>query len=77
LNGLRSIGRTDDVITMANAEKVVPSPTEMALVDKLVTGAVMFGRGRNSVGILLEIAPAHAFDPSDPTALAAFRNQIW
>lgn len=43
----------------------------------VVAGAVMFGRGKNQCGILVEPRPEHAIDPSDTQALVTFRNQIW
>jgi long-subunit acyl-CoA synthetase (AMP-forming) len=68
----------DDVLILANGEKVVPGPTEGALLaHPFVHGAVMFGRERNQVGILLEPTESHAFDPTDESALAAFRNAVW
>lgn len=43
----------------------------------MVSGAVMFGRGKNTCGVLIEPLPEHSVDPEDPTALVAFRNKIW
>ena len=43
----------------------------------MVTGAVMFGRGRNQSGILIEPHPDYAVDPKDEIAIAGFRNKIW
>jgi hypothetical protein len=37
----------------------------------------MFGRQRESAGLLVELIPGHAFDPKDEAALTAFRNKIW
>lgn len=72
------VGRVDDVLILANGEKVVPGPTEGALlVHPFVHSAVMFGRERTQVGILVEPAESHVFDPADESALAAFRNAIW
>jgi long-subunit acyl-CoA synthetase (AMP-forming) len=63
---------------LANGEKIVPGPTEGAVIaHPAVSGAVMFGRERNQPGILVEPAEARAFDPADEAALAAFRNEIW
>jgi hypothetical protein len=73
-----SIGRADDVLVLANGEKVVPGPTEGALLAQgIVTGAILFGRERNQAGVLVEPAEAFAFDPTDESDLAAFRNKIW
>jgi long-subunit acyl-CoA synthetase (AMP-forming) len=72
------VGRVDDVLILANGEKVVPGPTEGALlVHPFVHSAVMFGRERTQVGILVEPVESHTFDPADHSALAAFRNAIW
>ena len=43
----------------------------------MVFGAVMFGRGRNQCGVLIEPQPAYAVDPADEAALVKFRNDIW
>jgi hypothetical protein len=42
-----------------------------------INNAVMFGRGRFSNGILLELKESHVFDPADTERLAQFRNDIW
>ncbi|EPQ53300.1 acetyl-CoA synthetase-like protein [Gloeophyllum trabeum ATCC 11539] len=72
------VGRSDDVLILANGEKTVPGPLEgMILAHPMVQGAIMFGRERNQVGVLVEPKAQYAFDPSDQAALAAFRNSIW
>lgn len=59
-------------------EKVVPIPQEsLILSSPIVNGAVMFGRAKDQCGILVEPAPSHTIDPSDPVALPKFRNMIW
>ena len=59
-------------------EKVVPIPQENLIVSSaLVAGAVMFGRGKNQCGVLIEPQPEYAIDPDDEPALVAFRNKIW
>ncbi|KAJ7085159.1 putative nonribosomal peptide synthetase [Mycena belliarum] len=74
----RIVGRLDDVIIMANGEKTVPGPMEDTLMSStLIMGAVMFGRERKQVGVLVEPAPGHQFDPKDEEQLAKFRNSIW
>ena len=56
----------------------MPIPQEGAIVaDPIVAGAVMFGRGKNQCGVLIEHRPEHAVDPHDPAALVEFRNKIW
>ncbi|KZT27278.1 acetyl-CoA synthetase-like protein, partial [Neolentinus lepideus HHB14362 ss-1] len=72
------IGRVDDVITLASGEKTVPAPMESKILSSpLVVGAIMFGRGRNQVGVLIEPRQEHLMNTDDPASLADFRNQIW
>ncbi|TFK48709.1 putative aminoadipate reductase [Heliocybe sulcata] len=72
------IGRVDDVLILASGEKTVPAPMEgKILTSPLVSGAMMFGRGHNEVGILIEPRPEHAIDPADEEALVEFRNALW
>ncbi|THH29272.1 hypothetical protein EUX98_g4926 [Antrodiella citrinella] len=72
------VGRTDDVIILNTAEKVVPIPQEDYLHTTLmVSGAVMFGRGRNQHEIIIEPRDEFAIDPKDTVALAALRNNVW
>ncbi|KZT28824.1 putative aminoadipate reductase [Neolentinus lepideus HHB14362 ss-1] len=72
------VGRVDDVIILASGEKTVPGPMEgKILTSPLVSGAMMFGRGHNEVGILIEPRPEYAIDPANEAALAEFRNMIW
>jgi long-subunit acyl-CoA synthetase (AMP-forming) len=68
----------DDVLVLANGEKVTPGPTEGALLGHpFVRGAVMFGLGRNFVGVLVEPKESRLFDLDDQVALAAFRDALW
>jgi long-subunit acyl-CoA synthetase (AMP-forming) len=60
----------DDVLILANGEKVVPAPIEgKILAHPFVHGVLAFGRERSQVGVLVE--------PTDERALAAYRNSIW
>ena len=71
-------GRVDDVIVLKSAEKIVPIQQEALITSNpMVKGAVMFGRGRDEAGVLIQPAPEHAFDPHDEAALIAFRNKLW
>ncbi|KAL7621049.1 hypothetical protein AAE478_008361 [Parahypoxylon ruwenzoriense] len=69
---IRLLGRNDDIIVLANGEKVMPQTLESAL--STVSGvktALAFGNGRFEVGILVEpTTPV----PEDEEAL---RKQIW
>jgi hypothetical protein len=42
-----------------------------------VNGIVMFGRGRNQVGVLIEPRPGYEIDVDDEKQLAEFRNGVW
>ncbi|KAJ7865231.1 putative aminoadipate reductase [Mycena leptocephala] len=74
----RIVGRLDDVLIMANGEKTVPGPMEdVMMASPLVMGAVMFGRERNQVRVLIEPNPQYKLDPKDEQQIAKFRNLIW
>ncbi|KAH9946609.1 hypothetical protein B0H21DRAFT_693457 [Amylocystis lapponica] len=74
----RIVGRLDDVIVLGTGEKSVPIPQEHHItVHRLVSGALMFGRGRMQVGVLVEPHPAHAVPAGDEKAVAEYRNAIW
>ncbi|KAF7798276.1 hypothetical protein EIP86_009494 [Pleurotus ostreatoroseus] len=71
-------GRKDDVITLSSGEKIVPISQESHLLtNSMVTGAMIFGRGKEQAGLLIELHPEYAIDPNDEQALAEFRNKIW
>lgn len=46
-------------------------------LDNRVQAAVMFGRGRAQVGVVVELKPEFAFDPKDEAKLIEFRNALW
>ncbi|KAJ7604122.1 putative aminoadipate reductase [Roridomyces roridus] len=72
------VGRLDDVLIMANGEKTVPGPMEDVMMSSpYIRGAIMFGRERNQIGVLIEPNPQQKVDPSDEKQLAEFRNLIW
>ncbi|KAF8215565.1 acetyl-CoA synthetase-like protein [Mycena galopus ATCC 62051] len=74
----RIVGRLDDVIIMANGEKTVPGPMEdVIMASRFIAGAVMFGRERNQVGVLIEPNHHYTIDPRDKKELVEFRNSIW
>ena len=65
-------------LTVPTGEKVVPIPQEgIITASPVVAGAVVFGRGKNQCGLLVEPRPENAIDPNDESSLIAFRNQIW
>ncbi|KIJ09827.1 hypothetical protein PAXINDRAFT_17112 [Paxillus involutus ATCC 200175] len=77
-NMWKIVGRIDDVIMLASGEKTVPAPMEATVASSpLVKGAIMFGRERNQVGILIEPQPEYIVDIMDDKAVAKFRNKIW
>jgi long-subunit acyl-CoA synthetase (AMP-forming) len=72
------VGRLDDVLVMANGEKVVPAPMENVIIaSPVIMGAIIFGRERNQVGVLIEPNHNYAMDPTDEKQLEQFRNLIW
>ncbi|KAF7378108.1 Acetyl-CoA synthetase-like protein [Mycena sanguinolenta] len=72
------VGRLDDVLIMANGEKTVPGPMEDVLgASPFIAGAVMFGRERNQVGVLIEPNHKYELDPTDEKQLGKYRNLIW
>lgn len=61
------------MLILASGENVVPGPLEMMITTSpLVHGAVVFGRERNQVGVLIEPTPGMVV--SD---VVDFRNRIW
>ncbi|KAF7794887.1 hypothetical protein EIP86_006030 [Pleurotus ostreatoroseus] len=71
-------GRKDDVLVLGSGEKLVPLAQEgMIGSHQMVAGAVMFGRGKNEPGVLIELHPNHAIDIKDEKAVIHFRNLIW
>ncbi|KAJ3522383.1 hypothetical protein NM688_g8882 [Phlebia brevispora] len=70
-------GRVDDQIMHNNGEKTNPGPLEHILnQDPHVHCAVMFGRGRFNVGVVIEPKPEYRFDPADEQKLIEFRKAI-
>jgi len=65
-------------LILSSGEKTVPAPVESVIgASRYVNNAVMFGRGRNHVGILIEPQAGYEIDVDDETQLAEFRNQVW
>ncbi|KAG2117013.1 putative aminoadipate reductase [Suillus discolor] len=72
------VGRLDDVLILSSGEKTVPAPMECIIcANPSVSGAVIFGRGRNQVGILIEPRAGCEIDVDDEKQLAEFRNRVW
>ncbi|KAJ7053410.1 hypothetical protein C8F01DRAFT_996673, partial [Mycena amicta] len=75
----RIAGRLDDVLIMANGEKTVPNAMEDIIsTSPYISDAIMFGQGRNQVGVLVEPAPSVGLvDSTDDKQLREFRNLVW
>ncbi|KAF8580393.1 acetyl-CoA synthetase-like protein [Ramaria rubella] len=72
------LGRKDDQIMLSTGEKTNPAPIEEIIaMNPLVQFAVMFGRGRDQNGILLQPAKGHEIDPRNEITLAKFRSDVW
>ena len=68
-----AIGRQDDVITLANGEKVTPYLLEDSLSGlELVKAAIVFGDNRFEIGVIVEPAEAIA-----PEKQEGFRDMVW
>ncbi|KAG2050383.1 putative aminoadipate reductase [Suillus hirtellus] len=71
------VGRIDDNLVLSSGEKTVPAPMESIIcANPYVAGAVVFGRGRNQVGILIEPRAGCEIDVDDKKQLAEFRNRV-
>ncbi|KAF8215591.1 hypothetical protein K438DRAFT_1954309 [Mycena galopus ATCC 62051] len=72
------VGRLDDVLIMANGEKAVPGPMEdIIMASPFIVCAVMFGRERSQVGVLVEPHQQYQIDSTDEQQVVKFRNLIW
>lgn len=66
----------DSTEYIPTGEKVVTIPQESFIVSSpLVSGCVMFGRGKSRCGVLVE--PLDPVDPNAPAALTDFCDKIW
>ncbi|THV00415.1 hypothetical protein K435DRAFT_854762 [Dendrothele bispora CBS 962.96] len=71
-------GRADDQITHSTGEKTNPGPIEsLLLTDKRIASAIMFGRSKFQVVILIMPSNDWVFEPSDLVKLSEYRNMIW
>jgi len=72
------VGRVDDVLILSSGEKTVPTPMEdIIITNPYVSCAVMFGRGRPHVGILIELRAGYEIDVNDETQVAELRDRVW
>ncbi|KAG2133352.1 putative aminoadipate reductase [Suillus clintonianus] len=79
IEGLWKIsGRKDEVLMLSSGEKVIPALMECIVgTNPYVNGAVIFGRGRSQVGILIEPRAGHEIDVDDEAQVSEFRNRVW
>ncbi|KAF4610095.1 hypothetical protein D9613_010628 [Agrocybe pediades] len=72
------VGRKDDVIIHSSGEKTVPAPMENIILNSPYTmGVVIFGREHDQPGVLIELKPTYAIDPSIEAENIKARNLIW
>ncbi|KAJ7855599.1 hypothetical protein B0H14DRAFT_3645801 [Mycena olivaceomarginata] len=68
------VGRLDDVLTLANGEKAVPGPMEDIMdASPYIACAIMFGRERNQVGVLVEPTEQPVIEAANENAPAFSR----
>lgn len=66
----RIIGRLDDQIILQNGEKTNPGPMEIEITDSpLVQSSILFGRARNQMGVLIELAESAKANYEDRAGL--------
>ncbi|KAI9674800.1 MAG: putative NRPS-like protein biosynthetic cluster [Caeruleum heppii] len=74
----RFLGRADELIVMANGEKVRPALLEETVAeDPHVRAAIAFGTSRDQLGMLIEAAPGLDLDTADKSGVSAFIDAIW
>ena len=72
------IGRADDLIVLANGEKVRPTNLEaMVSEDPHVQDCIAFGEGHDYLGLIVEAAPDLSLDCSDGAQVDAFVEDVW
>lgn len=72
------LGRADDLVVLANGEKVRPTLLEETVSnDSRIKDAIVFGESRDHLGIIVEAAAEFALDISNKGAVASFIDEIW
>lgn len=72
------LGRADDLIVLANGEKIRCTSLEATVADDpRVTDAIAFGEGRNHLGLIVEAAPDVQLDCSNLEKVEQFLEAIW
>lgn len=46
-------------------------------MDPLISGALYFGRGKQQVGVLIELSKSNEIELGDEAAVAKSRNAVW
>ncbi|KAF7783293.1 hypothetical protein Agabi119p4_2669 [Agaricus bisporus var. burnettii] len=70
------IGRLDDVVVLSTAANIVPGPIEAIMLNSpLIDGAIVFGRGHDRPGILIEPRSYQQFE--SPETTHEFCDLIW
>lgn len=79
ISGLfKIVGRKDDVIMHASGEKTVPGPIEDIInAQPIIRAAIVFGRGRNQAGLLVEPKSGLLQDFNDLKQRSGFIDKIW
>ncbi|KAF8514478.1 hypothetical protein JB92DRAFT_2789445 [Gautieria morchelliformis] len=69
------VGRKDDQIILSTGEKTNPGPLETIIIENPhVKNAIMFGRGRQSNGVLVEPA---SYEEAENLGVEKLRRLIW
>ncbi|GAA99861.1 uncharacterized protein L969DRAFT_91802 [Mixia osmundae IAM 14324] len=69
------VGRADDQIMLSTGEKIAPAPIEDVLnASPLISTAIIFGRGRESAGVLID--PARPIAPDDMEAHETLKREL-
>ena len=72
------LGRADDLVVLANGEKVRPTSLEETVSnDSRIKDAIVFGESRDHLGIIVEAAAEVALDISNEDAVASYVDEIW
>ncbi|KAL8786789.1 MAG: hypothetical protein Q9195_008047, partial [Heterodermia aff. obscurata] len=74
----RFLGRADDLIVLANGEKIRTTGLEATVAsDPRITDAIAFGEGHDQLGLIVEAAPDVELDCSNTEQAESFRESIW
>lgn len=72
------LGRADDLVVLANGEKVRPTLLEETVSnDSRIKDAIVFGESRDHLGIIVEAAADFPLDITNEVAVASFIDEVW